>query len=281
MKILKCLITNTECEEFIKQNLLEESILFLSELENGQILYYLKNSCNISLDNIFQEISLPIDVNVRKQILVYSPVVKHLQLQMVSLIRSLYSESDELKFSRLLNASTYTDYVVSEKEKIEIKNYLEHVKKCSKWYKEQLVSYKILQDANESLDFNIDNLRYEIIKYIDSTVDSIYSQAVGNRTEEYKAAEAEAIAFKDSNYTSTASRLISDYAEIKGWSDQQACDDILYQANAWRAAIAEIRKARLSLKEATRAATDEQQLNTVKQQAIDVFTVIKQQLGIS
>lgn len=149
-------------------------------------------------------------------------------------------------------------------------------------------SYELYEEAiklfyNDNISFeDFENvLKQDIIKYIDSTVDSIYAQAVGNRTEEYKAAEAEAIAFKDSNYTSTASRLISDYAEIKGWSNQQACDDILYQANAWRAAIAEIRKARLNLKESTRAATDEQQLNAVKQQAIDIFTVIKQQLGIS
>ncbi len=127
---------------------------------------------------------------------------------------------------------------------------------------------------------NVTPLKRDIINYIDSTVDAIYAQAVGNRTEEYKAAEADAIAFKDSGYTDTAGTYITGWAQIKGWSDQQACDDILYQANAWRTASIVMRQQRLSLKEAARLATDEQTLVTIKTQAVETFKTIKQQLGL-
>lgn len=91
---------------------------------------------------------------------------------------------------------------------------------------------------------------------IDRDVDLIYAAVIGNRQAEYEAAEREAQAYVDADYEGDAPPLVQAWATAKAWTGQQAADDILAQAVAWRGAQAQIRAARLARKEQVRAATD-------------------------
>ena len=92
------------------------------------------------------------------------------------------------------------------------------------------------------------------LREIDTAADQIYGDMTGRRGDEYQASEEQAKAFAAAGYAGAAGPMVQSWASIKGWSAQQAADDILTQANAWRAAMAQIRAKRLGAKEAVRAA---------------------------
>lgn len=91
---------------------------------------------------------------------------------------------------------------------------------------------------------------------IDADADAIYGAVQGNRIEEYRTSEVEGSAFKAANYAGTVPPSVSSWATVKGWTAQQACDDILATAAAWRGAQAAIRAARLTRKEQAKNASD-------------------------
>lgn len=91
---------------------------------------------------------------------------------------------------------------------------------------------------------------------IDLDVDRIYAQVVGLRGPEYEMAEDEARLFlADTNITPVPQSVV-DWATIKGWTNQEAAQNIVDQAESWRnLSLHVIRPARLQFKEQLRAAS--------------------------
>ncbi len=91
---------------------------------------------------------------------------------------------------------------------------------------------------------------------VDADVDALYGAVLGNRAAEYELAEREALAYAQTDYTGIAGSSVQSWATAKGWTAQQAADDIIAQAAQWRGAQAAIRAQRLLRKEQIRAAAD-------------------------
>jgi hypothetical protein len=91
----------------------------------------------------------------------------------------------------------------------------------------------------------------ELLKKVDADVDLIYAAAIGNRATEYSEAELQANAFKAALYTGTVPPFVANWLanNTKGLTTaQEATDDIIAQANAWRGAASAIRANRLTAK---------------------------------
>jgi hypothetical protein len=91
----------------------------------------------------------------------------------------------------------------------------------------------------------------ELLKKVDADVDLIYAAAIGNRATEYSEAELQANAFKDAAYSGTVPSYVASWlaSNTKGLtSAQEAADDIITQAFAWRGAASAIRANRLTAK---------------------------------
>jgi hypothetical protein len=116
------------------------------------------------------------------------------------------------------------------------------------------------------------------IKKIDADVDLIYMLAIGNRATEYAEAEKQAQTYKDAGYTGTIPTYVASWLSSNTKSlttAQQATDDILAQATAWRGAAAAMRANRLSAKK--NASTD---VSTAMAQWNGFVTAIRGQLGV-
>lgn len=118
-----------------------------------------------------------------------------------------------------------------------------------------------------------------LIAKIDRETDAIYGAVLGNRGAEYELAEADAATYKAAGYPDTAPASVASWAVAKGWTNQQAADDILQTAMAWRGAMTAIRAKRLAYKQLAQSADP-----TVRSKAgadwAGFVTVIKQQLGM-
>lgn len=89
------------------------------------------------------------------------------------------------------------------------------------------------------------------VKKVDADVDAIYASAIGNRATEYSEAESQAIVYKTAGYIGTVPAYVTSWLSnnTKGLTTaQQAADDIIAQANAWRGAASAIRSNRLLAK---------------------------------
>ena len=123
----------------------------------------------------------------------------------------------------------------------------------------------------------------QMITNIDVEADIIRTRVVGDpvRVFEYQWAESEANAFKAAGYAGTVPVSVSTWATAKGWTAQQACDDILAAAVTFRSVMAAIRNTRLIGKEQIRAAeNDEVAAETAYQTAMQTFAAIRQQVGM-
>lgn len=115
---------------------------------------------------------------------------------------------------------------------------------------------------------------------VDRSVDFIYGAVIGNRGPEYQQAEQDAQAFVQAGYVGMAPSSVSVWAQVKGWTNTQAADDILLQAAQWRNAQATIRAMRLQYKEAIRVATTVEAQNVAMASWTQFTVAIKTQLGI-
>jgi len=115
---------------------------------------------------------------------------------------------------------------------------------------------------------------------IDVDTDAIYQAAIGNRGPEYTEAEAAANAYKDAGYTGEVPSAVQSWATAKGWTAQQAADDILAAAERLNTAKLTIRAERLLRKEQVRAATDAGAVKAVMAQWAGFVTAIRGQLGL-
>lgn len=68
---------------------------------------------------------------------------------------------------------------------------------------------------------------------IDADVDQLYARVIGNRAAEYEQAEREATVYTQVGYAGPVPGMVSAWAQAKGWTGQQAADDIVAQAAAW------------------------------------------------
>lgn len=102
----------------------------------------------------------------------------------------------------------------------------------------------------------------EALTRIDADVDAIYAAVVGNRSIEYTEAEADASDFAAANFAGTVPQSVAAYSAAAGLTDQQAAEAILAQASAWRAAVLQIRTARLAAKAGVRAGDIDAALST-------------------
>ncbi len=115
---------------------------------------------------------------------------------------------------------------------------------------------------------------------IDADTDAIYQAAIGNRGPEYTEAEAAANAYKDAGYTGDVPSAVQSWATAKGWTAQQAADDILAAASQLNTVKLAIRAERLLRKEQVRAAADASAAEAVMAQWAGFVTAIRGQLGL-
>lgn len=122
--------------------------------------------------------------------------------------------------------------------------------------------------------------RAALVRQIDADTDALYGAVIGNRSAEYTLAEVEAAAYVADAYTTDpVPSSVAVWATAKGWTAQQAADDIITTATAWRTAQAAIRAARLLRKEQARNAADQAALAVVRAQWAGFMAAVRQQLG--
>lgn len=98
---------------------------------------------------------------------------------------------------------------------------------------------------------------------IDADVDGVFRDVVGNRTTEYQLANEDATAFKQAGYVGTVPASVQCWATVKGWTAQQAADDILSTAANWLSAQQSMRANRLARKQDVTTATTNAQVDEV------------------
>lgn len=102
-------------------------------------------------------------------------------------------------------------------------------------------------------------VKSDLCLQVDASADVAYVAIGGpspGRLAEYKQAKADADAFATAGYVGPVPDTIACWAEAKGWTAQQACDDILSTAASWETALAVIRRQRLIGKKNVNAASD-------------------------
>lgn len=123
-------------------------------------------------------------------------------------------------------------------------------------------------------------LRAEAVAQIDADVDAIYGAAIGLRQAEYEEAERQAHVYAQGGYVGTVPGMVQSWATAKGWTAEQAADDILQQAAIWRGAQDAIRAARLLCKEQARNAATAEALAGVRAAWSAFVAVVRGQLGL-
>lgn len=115
-------------------------------------------------------------------------------------------------------------------------------------------------------------------------VDRVYDDAVGNRTEEYKDAEADARAFAAAGFTGTAPSSITSFAQSNPTgavqSNQWAAEQIIARADAFASAKLSMREKRFEQQAAMRAATNQAQLDAAVSAWQSYITTLRAQLGL-
>lgn len=94
-----------------------------------------------------------------------------------------------------------------------------------------------------------------VVAAIDAAGDAARVLAIGDpaRALEYQQAEQQAREYRDRLYAGEVPEDVASWAEPKGWTSEQAADDIIATADRWRAALSGIRRLRLAAKEQARA----------------------------
>jgi|SRR6478672_909688 len=129
--------------------------------------------------------------------------------------------------------------------------------------------------------YDLPGEKAKLIRRIDAEVDGIYAAVIGNRGPEYEDAATEAQAFKNAGYPAGAiPPSVSSWATPKGWTAQQAADDILMEAAKLSAAKQAIRQNRLARKEEARNASTPAALATAAAQWDGFVAALRVQLGL-
>lgn len=105
-----------------------------------------------------------------------------------------------------------------------------------------------------------------LIATIDADVDKLYSDVIGNRASEYLEAERQALEYQAAGFTGPVPEYVLGYAETTGILTEAAALSILGQAQQWRLAQQQIRRARLGFKHQARTAGSSEQLQLIREQ---------------
>lgn len=105
----------------------------------------------------------------------------------------------------------------------------------------------------------LDQVKTSLCTEIDSQADAARLKIAGDplRVVEYQRAADEAAAFAAAGYAGTTPPTVATWAEAKGWTPQQAADDILATSVGWNQALYVLRDIRLKGKELVKSAQDE------------------------
>lgn len=96
-------------------------------------------------------------------------------------------------------------------------------------------------------------------------------------TEEYHVAAADATAWRSAGYAGAAPESVASWADAKrrrGWTNQQAAEDILATADQWRGLLLGIRRLRLNAKELVRDATTSLEADLALETFLDSLTTM-------
>lgn len=133
-------------------------------------------------------------------------------------------------------------------------------------FESRLISAIPAEELTNALPADIPELvqaRDHAIAKTYSDVDYIYNLAIGNRAEEYKQAEAAALAYQAAGYTGAVSEYISSWATSNSpMTNAQSADAIISRASALRSAMVAMRTQRFVSQAAMRAATTNAQLTS-------------------
>lgn len=99
-----------------------------------------------------------------------------------------------------------------------------------------------ITDATSDIDKICDAARLKVV------IDPV-------RMKEYETAEEQARTFKAASYTGAVPQYVKSWQDAKGWTAQQACDDIIAASDRWQGALAMLRDSRLKTKEAIKRCT--------------------------
>lgn len=134
--------------------------------------------------------------------------------------------------------------------------------------------------AWQAFQKSVADVKAELIARIDADVDAIYAAVIGNRSDEYNAANADATAYKAAGYTGAIPASVQSWAAAKAWTATQAADDILTAAAHLTALRDTIRAQRLAKKEAARTAANQAALDTVAAQWATALATIREAAGL-
>jgi len=102
----------------------------------------------------------------------------------------------------------------------------------------------------------------QALRQIDAEADAIVRDVIGDRGEEYRQAETDALAYQAAGFEGPVPGTVAVWAAASGMTPQAAAQDVLAQAAAWRTALLAIRQARLTAKAGVRAGTVAESLAT-------------------
>lgn len=127
----------------------------------------------------------------------------------------------------------------------------------------------------------LNEVKATMARRVDANADAARLAVAGDplRLSEYKLAEEEARRYQESGYTIAVPRTVTSWADVKGWTAQQAAESILAKAEAWYEALYAIRDARLRAKEQIRKATTEQDAVAIADAATVGITAMVANLG--
>lgn len=115
-------------------------------------------------------------------------------------------------------------------------------------------------------------------------IDAVVRDAVGNRTEEYKAAEADARAYRAAGYAGAVPPSVDCFAQHNPTgivqTGQWAADDIIMRADAFAVAKLAMRQMRFSSQSAMRSATTSAELDAAVAGWTSFIAQIRAQLGL-
>lgn len=136
-------------------------------------------------------------------------------------------------------------------------------------------------DTANPLTSDFDTYRSRVILLVDSDVDLIYKQVIGNRAPEYEVAERDALDFAAAEFLGDPPASVVDWADIKGWTPQQAAENIIVMATQWRhLSTAVMRPTRLRTKEQLRQTTTSDEVTVILSVWQATMAAWKQVLGI-
>lgn len=92
--------------------------------------------------------------------------------------------------------------------------------------------------------------------------------------QEYMRAYEDSIEYKNSGYSGAAPSSVQAWASAKGWTAQQAADDIIATRNGWMSILDSIRNSRLSGKANVDAATTETAVISERDAAISALNAL-------